>query len=280
MNHLFKTIGTNKQAFHQQLRRTACAQQCLASLLPIIHQLRNDHPTMGSRVMYHKIMPEGIGRDAFEAYCRSENLTVKRTRNWRRTTDSSGVVRFDNLATGLRLTNIDQLWQSDITYFELNGRFCYLTFILDAFSRRIVGHHTSRRLLTDQTTLAALRMALKQRKWSPKDGLILHSDGGGQYYDRDFLKLTGQYKIANSMCEFAWENGKAERINGVIKNNYLRHRNIRTFEELVKEVDRSVKLYNFEKPHSGLQRLTPVKFEDELINITKGKSRQGNQLYH
>ncbi len=56
------------------------------------------------------------------------------------------------------------------------------------------------------------------------------------------------------MCEYAWENGKAERINGVIKNNYLKHRNINTYEELVKEVDRSVYLYNSDKPHIELKR--------------------------
>ncbi|RYY10723.1 MAG: DDE domain-containing protein, partial [Chitinophagaceae bacterium] len=162
--------------------------------------------------------------------------------------------------------------------FELNGRFCYLTFIIDAFSRRIVGHHTSSRLLTDQTTLPALKMALRKRKWIIKEGLIFHSDGGGQYYDKEFLNLTRKYQMANSMCEFAWENGKAERINGVIKNNYLKHRKIRTFNDLVKEVDRSVKLYNFDKPHIGLQRLTPIKFEDQLSKVTLGEGSNGKQM--
>ena len=105
-------------------------------------------------------------------------------------------------------------------------------------------------------------MALKLREGLDLTGLIIHSDGGGQYYEKDFLQLTGKNKLENSMCEYAWENGKAERINGVIKNNYLIHRNIKTFEALQKEVDRSVKLYNFEKPHIGLQRKTPVNFEN------------------
>lgn len=276
MNFFYTSIGISKQAFHQQLGRTACHQECRESLLPIIHQLRNDHPTMSSRAMYYKLMPEGIGRDAFEAYCSCENLSVKRIKNWRRTTDSSGVTRFENLANNLCLSNIDQLWQSDITYFELNGRFYYLTFVIDAFSRRILGHHTSGRLLTDQTTLPALRMALKERKRENLEGLIFHSDGGGQYYDKEFLKLTRQYKILNSMCEFAWENGKAERINGVIKNNYLKHRRIRNLNELIKEVDRSVKLYNFDKPHIGLQRLTPIKFERQLKETSMQKSKIRN----
>ena len=110
-------------------------------------------------------------------------------------------------------------------------------------------------------------MGIKQRAKESVNlhGLIFHSDGGGQYYDKAFLQLTQKHQMVNSMCEFAWENGKAERINGVIKNNYLRHRGITSFEELQKEVDRSVYLYNFEKPHIKLQRKTPIEFENSYI---------------
>lgn len=262
MNSLYTSIGITKQAFHQQLNRDYLKEQERANLLPIVNQIRQDHPTMGCRDMYYKLGVEHMGRDAFEAFCRDEGLMVERFRNWRRTTDSSGVVRFDNLLLGLEIRQVNQVWQSDITYFDVQGKFYYITFIIDAYSRRIVGHSTSRRLLTSQTTLPALRMALKLREGFDLTGLIIHSDGGGQYYEKDFLQLTGKNKLENSMCEYAWENGKAERINGVIKNNYLIHRNIKTFEALQKEVDRSVKLYNFEKPHIGLQRKTPVNFEN------------------
>jgi len=262
MNSLYTSIGITKQAFHQQLNRDCLKEQERANLLPIVNQIRQDHPTMGCRDMYYKLGVAHMGRDAFERFCKDEGLMVERFRNWRRTTDSSGVVRFDNLLPGLEIRHVNQVWQSDITYFDVQGKFYYITFIIDAYSRRIVGHSTSRRLLTSQTTLPALRMALKLREGLDLTGLIIHSDGGGQYYEKDFLQLTGKYNLVNSMCEYAWENGKAERINGVIKNNYLIHRSIKTFEDLQKEVDRSVQLYNFEKPHIGLQRKTPVNFEN------------------
>jgi putative transposase len=70
------------------------------------------------------------------------------------------------------------------------------------------------------------------------------------------------------MCEFAWENGKAERINGIIKNNYLKHRNINSYEQLVKEVDRSVSLYNHDKPHIKLKRLSPIAFENKILHLS------------
>lgn len=264
MNSLYSSIGITKQAFHQQLNRDCLKEQERANLLPIVNQIRQDHPTMGCRDMYYKLGVAHMGRDAFERFCKDEGLMVERFRNWRRTTDSSGVVRFDNLLVGLEIKHVNQVWQSDITYFDVQGKFYYITFIIDSYSRRIVGHSTSRRLLTSQTTLPALRMALKLRDGLDLTGLIFHSDGGGQYYEKDFLQLTGRYSLVNSMCEYAWENGKAERVNGVIKNNYLIHRIIKTYEDLQKEVDRSVQLYNFEKPHIGLQRKTPVNFENIL----------------
>lgn len=71
------------------------------------------------------------------------------------------------------------------------------------------------------------------------------------------------------MCEYAWENGKAERINGVIKNNYLIPWGTDTPEKLLKNIDRAVKLYNNEKPHSALKRLTPMQFENKHLNLSR-----------
>lgn len=243
-------------------------------LLKIIYQIRQDHPTMGLRDLYYKIQPQSMGRDAFEKLCRHWRLQSRKYRNPKRTTDSSGVKRFENLMMEVNCNRINQIWQSDITYFEVRGVFYYLTFIQDSFSRRIIGYHTSTRLFTEDTTLPALKMAIQLRKEDDLSGLIFHSDGGGQYYDKSFLKLTSKYNIKNSMCEYGWENGKAERINGVIKNNYLKHRNIQNFEELVKEVDRTVYLYNAEKPHISIGRKSPIVYEQEIIALNqKPKSR-------
>jgi len=233
----------------------------------LVHHIRQDHPTMGLRDMYYKLYPVGIGRDKFEELCKRADLSVARKLNYRKTTDSSGVVRFDNLLINLEITHVNQVWQSDITYYELHGRFYYLTFIIDAFTRVIVGYHVSASLRTEHTTIPALQKAINCRLKANMVivNLIFHSDGGGQYFDKNFLKLTGKYNIQNSMCQYPWENGKAERINGIIKNNYLQHRNITTFEQLTKEVDRSVKLYNHEKPHIMLQRKTPIQFENSIF---------------
>jgi putative transposase len=277
MNSLYKSIGISKQSFHQRMDRLSKAISEQKQLLLLIHQIRDDHPTMGCRDMYYKLKPEIMGRDAFERFCKEEGLMSVCQRNWRRTTDSSGVVRFENLMVNFKIESLNQIWQSDITYFDLKGKFYYITFIEDSYSRKIIGHHVSKSLYTEQTTLPALETAIKNRKNTKLEGLIFHSDGGGQYYDKEFLKLTKKHKIINSMCEYPWENGKVERINGVIKNNYLKHRVINTYSDLLKEVDRSVKLYNEEKPHSELKRKTPVEFENHYFcKHTKSEEREGS----
>jgi transposase InsO family protein len=210
-----------------------------------------------------------MGRDKFESLCKAYGFAVRSKVNGRRTTDSSGVIRFENLAKDLKLTNINQMWSSDITYFEIGNVFYYLTFYLDCFSRRIIGHQASTRLLTEHTTIPALRMAIKTREKEaplPRE-IIHHSDGGGQYYDQRFIELTDHHGFRNSMCEYAYQNGKSERINGIIKNNYLRHWEIKNFAELTKKVDRAVYLYNSDKPHISLSRSTPIEFEKKLVNL-------------
>lgn len=238
-------------------------------LSKIVYEIRQDHPTLSLRAIYYKIKPKGIGRDKFENLCVIWGFNIERTVSFRRTTNSNGVIRFDNLLSTVILNDIDQAYCSDITYFEIEGVFFYITFILDCYSRRILGHSVSGRLITETTTIPAIETAIRTRGGKLKAGAIFHSDGGGQYYDKKFLEITTTQKLRNSMCEYPWDNGKAERINGIIKNNYLRHWNIRSFDALIKNVDRAVKLYNEERPHKSLNYLTPVDFEKKQINLSQ-----------
>ena len=278
MNTLYRSVGIHKQAFYQYKDRQRAVMDERYQLLWLIAQIRKDHPTMSARDMYFKLNPASMGRDAFELFCKREGFSSSRTKNYRRTTDSTGVIRFDNEIEGLEIIRPNQVWQSDITYFEVNGKFYYLTFIVDACSRMLVGHSVSDRLTTECTTIPALQMAIKfrGRATTSTDSLIFHSDGGGQYYAKKFLDITGRFNITNSMCEYAWENGKAERINGVIKNNYLRHKNITSYDALVKEVDRIVYLYNHDKPHIKLRRKTPFEFETEQYQKEKKPDQSSN----
>lgn len=204
-----------------------------------------------------------MGRDKFEFLCFAHGFKLERKRAYHRTTDSSGVIRFPNLVVGIEFSGINQAWSSDITYYRIGERFYYITFIMDLFSRRIVGYSVSKRLLTEQTTIPALEMALAERK--PAAGLILHSDGGGQYYSDAFLQLTKESGISNSMCELVYENAHAERINGTIKNQYLIHYRPLSYPELEKMTQRAVNNYNTVRPHKSLKKRTPAAFEQGCL---------------
>lgn len=267
LNSFYRALGISKQGVHDLIKRQNKKREIGLQTLFLVQKIRMDHPTMGVREMYHKLNPGGMGRDIFESLCMNGGFRVQKKKNYRKTTDSQGVTRFKNLIKGIKIERVNQIWQSDITYYELKGKFYYITLIQDAFTKVIVGHQCSTRLTTVQTTLPALEMATKKYREQDLTGLIFHSDGGGQYYAKEFRSLTKYYKIENSMAKDCYENAMAESLNGVIKNKYLDHMSIDSFEQLCKQLDRVVSLYNYDKPHSGLNRLTPKEFEKKYLPL-------------
>lgn len=262
MSNVFRYLSYSKQAFHQKRNRLKQVNKQEQLFLPIIAELRGEHPGVAARELYLILRPEGIGRDKFEQLCFANGYKLSRRRNSYRTTDSRGVIRFPNLLVGMELTGVNQAWASDITYYQLAERVYFLTFIIDLFSRVIVGHQVSKRLTTEETTLPALQKAINT--WGSACGLIFHSDGGGQYYSKAFLELTTRHQIRNSMCDMAYENPYAERINGTIKNQYLKGYRPTSFETLVIQCERAVKNYNNIKPHSSLKKQSPMEFVRNL----------------
>jgi putative transposase len=263
MNQIYKAVATSKQNVHQRLNRNLEQLEERGQLLTIIQKVRQDHPEMGARALYRKISPKTMGRDRFYRWYLSEGLRVQSSKNWRRTTDSSGVIRFQNLVDGIELDGVNQVWVSDITYYDLNNQFYYLTFVMDQYSRKIKGFHASRYLNTEHTSIPALKMAMTYLR--PGQKPIIHSDGGGQYYSKAFLRLT-ENRFTNSMGESAYENPHAERLNRTIKNSYLKHYQPKDFEQLARQLARAVEMYNDGKPHDALAGLTPKEFEKLMLN--------------
>ena len=218
---------------------------------------------MSAREMYRKVNPETMGRDRFEAFCYSLGLKVARPRNFRRTTDSSGVERFPNLIEGQEVTGVNRVLVSDITYYEMNGRFKYLTFIMDLYSREIVGFSKSSNLRATSTTIPALNMAKKRIGAENLKGAIFHSDGGGQFYAKAFIQITSGLGMKNSMAKEVYENSHSERLNGTIKNDYLIPYNPQNDADLSRELARTVLMYNTDRPHSSLQGKTPMEFRQD-----------------
>jgi putative transposase len=236
-------------------------------LIPLINEIRRDHPRMSARDIYLKLQPHCMGRDQFERFCMDSGYRIKRLKNFRVTTNSLGVTRFANRIKDLRVTRVNQVFVSDITYFDIGSNIYYITFIMDLYTREIVGWSVSDNLRTENTTLPALLMLITIRGKVNLNGSIIHSDGGGQYYCKEFLELTNSLEMVNSMTEEkVYENSHAERLNGVIKNNYLYPYGPTNMKSLKKLLAKAVYMYNTEKPHKALRKLTPKNFKDTVDN--------------
>jgi transposase InsO family protein len=236
-------------------------------LIPLINQIRRDHPRMSARDIYLKLQPSCMGRDQFERFCMDSGYRIKQLRNFRVTTNSIGVTRFPNMIKDLEVTRVNQVFVSDITYYDMGPDTYYLTFIMDLFNREIVGWSESDNLRTESTTLPALHRLIKERGRANLIGSIIHSDGGGQYYCKEFKSLTKELGMINSMTEEkVYENSHAERVNGVIKNNYLYPYGPTNRTSLSKLLDKAVFMYNTGKPHKALGKLTPKSFRETIDN--------------
>jgi putative transposase len=236
-------------------------------LIPLINEIRVDHPRMSARDIYLKLQPHCMGRDQFERFCMDSGYRIKRLKNFRVTTNSLGVTRFPNMIKDLRVTGVNQVFVSDITYYDIGSDTYYLTLIMDLYNREIVGWSVSDNLRTETTTLPALLMLIILRGKVNLKGSIIHSDGGGQYYCNEFKALTKSLEMINSMTEEkVYENSHAERLNGVIKNNYLYPYGPTNIKSLKKLLDKAVYMYNTGKPHKALGKLTPKSYRESIDN--------------
>lgn len=198
-----------------------------------------------------------LGRDRFFSVLRSNNLLIKNRRSGIRTTYSyRWYNRFDNLLKDYSPTGSNQVWVSDITYVRLPIGFVYLSLITDAYSRRIVGYHLSK-TLSSEGPLKALRMALVGCQ-NP-EGIIHHSDRGTQYCSTQYTELLKQNKMLISMTQPAspLDNPIAERVNGIIKQEFVDHYYITGIRDGRKVIRKAVEAYNSKRPHMSLALKTP-----------------------
>jgi putative transposase len=255
------------------LRRRKYKFEEQEQLIPLINEIRVDHPRMSARDIYLKLHPSCMGRDQFERFCMDSGYRIKKLRNFRVTTNSLGVTRFPNMIKDLEVTRVNQVFVSDITYFDLGSDTRYLTFIMDLYNREIVGYSESDNLRTESTTIPALHRLIKLRGKANLKGVIMHSDGGGQYYCNEFKVLTKELEMINSMTEEkVYENAHAERLNGVIKNNYLYPYGPTNVSSLRRLLDKAVYMYNTGKPHKALRKLAPIMFKSTIDNEDNSSS--------
>jgi transposase InsO family protein len=164
----------------------------------------------------------------------------------------------------------NQLWVSDITYWRTGDRHLYASFITDAYSHKIVGYHVAETLESIET-IKALKMALKNLSRPLTGSLVHHSDRGVQYCCDIYVKLLQQNNIQISMTENGdpLENAVAERINGILKGEYLKHYRIDSTSQAMERLAVAVKLYNEQRPHFSIGLLTPETVHSKNIKTEK-----------
>lgn len=278
MEILYQLSGITRQGYFQKVKRKEQEIFTKKRTEELVLQVRKDHPKMGSRSMYYMLQIDAIGINKFEKLVSESGLGIRTKKLWIKTTNSNhNYYKYPNLTNGLKLTGINQLWASDITYWVEEDKTYFIIFILDVYSRYILGYSVSNNMYTINN-IKALEMAFKIREKEYFNGLIHHSDKGSQYCSNEYIGLLKQSGIKISMAKNSLENPFAERINGIIKNNYLKYYDTSTLNKLKQSLERVVWLYNNKKPHSELNYLSPKTFESLLVQAPH-KQRKEMILY-
>lgn len=265
LNSVYRVVGISKQAVDQYARRQAIFERQVAAMILEADDLREAHPGCGVEKMYYTLKPDFIGRDRFCDLMMPLGYRVKRKRNYRRTTYASDIY-YPNLIGELLVSRPNQVWQSDITYIRVGDRYYYAVFIIDVFTRQIVGHQVSDHMRAE-ANLKALKMALSAH--GPPE--IHHSDRGSQYVYGPYVNRLLSMDVKLSMCQCAQDNSYAERINRTIKEEYLDHWKPKTFEQLKRYTNRAVEQYNRVRPHNHLERMSPAEYLDHWMELPADK---------
>ena len=255
-------FGKTRQAYYQRLGYQYQEGAEESIILDLIAEYRNLMGRIGGRKLWHELnqrLPEGIGRDRLFDILDKYHLKVNRRRRTARTTwSASWLHRFPNLVKDLVLTAANQVWVSDITYIETAQGFVYLHLVTDAYSKKIMGWCLSPTLHAN-ATIKALQMAIRNAGCSLK-GLIHHSDRGCQYCCEKYVKLLQDNEIEISMTQSSdpRDNAIAERVNGILKMEWLNDEHFKGFQDTFLRVAQVINIYNNLRPHLSLNYKTPA----------------------
>jgi transposase InsO family protein len=265
LQRLCALFGVTRQAYYDAQitdTRTSIAHMLI---LTLVKELRADIPMLGTRKLFRLLEPEmdmhGIkmGRDQLFDLLRFHGLLIRRRKRMVKTTDSHHwLKKYPNLIVDLVLTGAEQLWVSDLTYIRTMEGFSYLSLITDAYSRKIVGYCLYP-TLEATGCLEALAMAINERMRIGDFILIHHSDRGIQYCSASYVEMLMNDEIAISMTQSGspYENALAERVNGIIKNDFFPKIIYQNHSQAKRALQKIIKVYNEKRPHLSINYMTP-----------------------
>ena len=260
----------NYYARHRRRQRRRVDAELVAGL---VRRERRLQPRLGTRKLYHVLKPEleqagvRLGRDRMFEELRSWGLLLEPVpAQYPRTTHSShNLPVFRNLVKGLELKAPNEVWVSDLTYLRTVEGFLYLALITDQYSRKIVGWNVGDNLEAVGCT-RALDQALKDLP--PRSRPIHHSDQGSQYCCHEYVRRLGERGLPVSMTEVnhCAENALAERMNGILKQEYGLGAEFHSKTLAQAAVRQSVELYNTRRPHGALGNRFPTQVHQAVFN--------------
>lgn len=252
-------LHISRQAWYQQLQRDHHRSRIESTLLDFVQRIRLRHPRMGTRKLHHLLNRQFIqvGRDKLFALLRQHRLLVQPKQAYHKTTLSHHRFRKhpNLLKEGVIAQRPEQVWVADITYLPTQEADTYLSLVTDACSRKIVGYSLGLDMKTS-TISKALKEALKKRQ--RQSNLIHHSDRGAQYCSAEYQRIHELHGVTCSMTDGydCYQNALAERVNGILKQEYLTQRP-KNLEEAKRMVKEAIMLYNGQRPHYSLKYKTP-----------------------
>lgn len=259
-------------------RRTAGRRReaDLGLVLVLVRAERTQQPRLGVRKLHHLIAPElkaagvRLGRDRLFVELGKAGLLVERKPpEWPRTTQfNASLPVFKNLSRRCKPGGPNQVWVADITYIRTRDGFLFLALITDRWSRKIVGFHLGETLETADA-LKALSMALRGL---PRAGRpIHHSDRGCQYASHAYIRRVRAAGLRMSMTErnHSAENALAERVNGILKQEYHLDANFETVLAARQATRSAIHLYNHRRPHTALGLATPQEMHQRAVKLEK-----------
>ena len=261
LQQLCEFLDISRQAYYRRKKQTEKKLLEQELIIQKVKELRGFMPRLGTRKLYYKIREEGIpvkiGRDGLFALLKEHNLLIRPKRQYVRTTNSNHFFWvYSNQIKQLVIDHPGQVIVSDITYLKTVEGFCYLFLITDVYSRKILGHYLSKTLEAGDAAVA-LNKALFQI--TNPEGMIHHSDRGIQYCSKEYTALLKRNGVKISMGEAGnpYENAIAERVNGILKYEFMLNTTFNSFRDARLAVDEAVNIYNSMRPHLSLNFLTP-----------------------